>query len=266
MVKKVINKIVMQIFETFLNLMKIEKKEPSQLFLSEIYKAFTCIPYENATKIINKITREEKFRLPERLLTDYFEYGTGGTCFSLVYTLFKLLQYFKFDSYMVLADRLYGTNTHAAVMVECGNKVFLLDPGFLVPEPLTIPPENIFLNYFLPMNELIIHNEDNHIRVSTIRNGLTSFRYLIKNRAVPEREFFSAWDSSFEFKMINDLFITKLTPDSQIYLRETRVEIITATERKKYIINDNFSYEISKIFGISQKIIEDLIKCHPLKK
>jgi arylamine N-acetyltransferase len=203
--------------------------------------------------------------MPEELLEDYVKLGAGGTCFSLVYTLHSLLKDLKFDSHIMLADRTYGENTHASVIVYIAQQKILLDPGYLVPTPVVLPSEGQQISHSMPMSSLVIETVLGNFKVSTQRNQNLTFRYLIKGSPVPEKEFVKIWESSFEHKMMDNLFMTKLTPTSQIYVRENRVEIITKEDRKKYYLSDNFTNEVSKIFGISQRVLEELKKCHSLK-
>jgi hypothetical protein len=47
----------------------------------------------------------------EEVIEDHIRYGTGGICFSLTFTMQQILESCRFDSYPVMADRSYGSDT-----------------------------------------------------------------------------------------------------------------------------------------------------------
>lgn len=256
----------MFVYEKYLRHYQLDGIRPTYPSLLELYRSFTRIPYENASKIISKHATRDRLRLPEKLFEEHIRFGTGGTCFSLVYALFKLLKYIRYDAFLVLADRSYGENTHTAVMVRLESGCYLLDPGYLVPVPVRIPEIGFQTTIALPMNDLVLENMGDTMPVSTVRENTMTCRYILKNRAVPESEFRLVWESSFEMKMMERVCMTKLIPKGQLYLRQNRVEVISREKREKYYIEEGYGQKVYDLFGISPRITEALLRWHNLKK
>jgi arylamine N-acetyltransferase len=102
--------------------------------------AYSNLPYENLTKIIKKFTArspEERLRGPVEVVTGFLERHTGGTCFSLTYCLGSMLSSAGFRCYPVMAD-MKRPNIHCALVVEMRGKRYLVDPGYLVGEPVEL--------------------------------------------------------------------------------------------------------------------------------
>ena len=110
-------------------------------FLKSIVLHFSALPYENLSKIVKHHDFEdttEKIRLPDEVMHDHAEFGLGGTCFALTFFLQSILEYNGFACYPVMADMRYGPNTHSALVVILNNKKLLVDPGYLLNNPLEL--------------------------------------------------------------------------------------------------------------------------------
>ncbi|MEO0266967.1 MAG: arylamine N-acetyltransferase [candidate division WOR-3 bacterium] len=205
-------------FIDFFNL-KIEKNKLD--LLSKILFIFSNLPYENLTKLRKAEERdfEKRLRTPYYLIKDFFEKGTGGTCFSLVYFLKNFLEYIGFKSEFLLCDRIYGENTHTLILTEIDNKRFLCDIGYLIYKP--IPLEKEIFEFENNAYDFILENKGKEIYVYTKnKKGFKKFRYKIKMEKVKEDEFISAWEKSFEFEMMNHIIITKDVGDGIIYIKD----------------------------------------------
>ena len=192
-------------------------------YLRVITKAFSSLPYENATKMIKKkVARENNLsplRWPDEVFGDYLKYGAGGTCFSLCYFLLHILRYCGFAAHIEMADRSYGTNTHCVVVCHLDEVHYLLDPGFLLYKPLHLTNQSYFqINYFL--GSLIFESLPGGVlQVSTLSKGLLKKRYDLKRVSVSNEDFIDYWHASFDFKGLDEIVITSGANDQQIYLR-----------------------------------------------
>jgi len=77
-------------------------------------------------------------RLPREVLDDHRDFGTGGTCFSLTAALLHLIRALGYDAEPILADRRYGQNTHCALLLWIDGRPHLLDPGYLILDPVPL--------------------------------------------------------------------------------------------------------------------------------
>ncbi len=121
---------------------RLRRGEDDVASLETVAKAFSTIPYENLTKIINWASsgRTVAKRLPRDVISAHVEQGAGGTCFSLTAALLHILRSLGWRAEPILADRHYGQNTHCALVVWVDGTPHLLDPGYLIVKP--IPLEN----------------------------------------------------------------------------------------------------------------------------
>lgn len=126
--------------EIFLGHFKLPSGDPDIDMLSRIVECYSNLPYENLTKIIKKFTApspDERLRGPVEVMTGYVNDRTGGTCFSLTYCLGSMLASAGYRSYPVMAD-MKRPNIHCALVVELGGRRLLVDPGYLLGEPVEL--------------------------------------------------------------------------------------------------------------------------------
>src|SRR5262245_52752458 len=76
--------------------------------LAAVVAAFARLPYENLTKIIRwreAGSAARARRTPGQVLADHWQWGAGGTCFSLTAALLHLVRAAGWDAQPILADR-----------------------------------------------------------------------------------------------------------------------------------------------------------------
>jgi len=112
---------------------------PDLLSLKKILEKFATIPYENISKII-KLSRnwdnQRKIRLPDVVIDEHTKFQLGGTCFSLTFFLETILLHHGYQCYPVMADMKAGKNIHCAIITILDQKKYLVDPGYLLNEPM----------------------------------------------------------------------------------------------------------------------------------
>src|SRR5579871_1983834 len=125
----------------FLAHFRIDPTAQPDLLLRKVATAFAELPYENLTKIIKEAATgrpEAARRGPGEVIGDHIALGTGGTCFSLTATLLHLIRELGWEAQPLLADRPYGPDTHCALAVWIDQQPHLIDPGFLLTEPVPL--------------------------------------------------------------------------------------------------------------------------------
>ena len=213
--------------------------EPSEEYLHHFLQAFSRIVYENVSKIIRFAeipNPKEAIRLPELLIADYFEFGTGGTCFSLTYLAYRMLRQFGLDVSIVMGDRSYGEDTHTALVCDLTGRAFLLDVGFLIFQPVPLDPRQP-CRVITPINNFeIVPAARNLFDAYTHFRGKRKHRFTIKLDRLDGDAFLPFWWRTFDFGMMAYPLVTKLEAGTQYYLQNNVFQIRTAdaTIKKEY--------------------------------
>lgn len=234
-------------------------------------RAFADLPYENLSKVLKirlEQTPRKARRGPEEVIQDYVRYGTGGTCFSLTAAFLHLVRALGWQAEPVLADRHYGVNTHCALLIWIEGKPHLLDPGFLLFDPVEITgkTEKSIRTGFNELQLIPRDGEDAKVDLYTVYQGSRKHRLTFKTSPVDNAEFLKVWDDSFSWDMMNYPLLTKTDQDKQIYLQGNYLQTRGAMgiERQE-IPAENLARIIEQQFGIhpevTQKALRELSKC-----
>jgi arylamine N-acetyltransferase len=233
---------------------------PPRQTLSRVVAAFARLPYENVTKIIKRAecgSAEKARRYPEEVIRDHMDWGAGGTCFSLTSALLYLVRSLGWKAEYILADRRYGQDTHCALLVWIDDVPHLLDPGFLIIDPIPLPAggDSEFRTAF---NSLILTPsvDRNQISLSTVRRGARMYRLTYKTSPVDAGEFFKAWDASFDWDMMRYPLLTRTVASSQIYLKGSRLQVNNADSAERMEISeDDLIARIASEFNIHPSVV-----------
>jgi len=249
----------MDALTAFTNHFNIGLSTSPRNLLGDVVRAFACLPYENITKIIKRAesgSPEKARRRPGEVVRDHIEWGTGGTCFSLTCTLLQLVRALGWQAEPILADRRYGQDTHCALLVWIDGIPHLLDPGFLIIDP--IPLSGSETQVETGFHRLILEPEsrEGRIALSTVRRSSKTYRLTYKASPVDEREFLKAWDASFGWDMMQYPLLTRTDASGQIYLRGSRLQMSKADSVvKREIAREDLIPRISAEFGIHPALV-----------
>ncbi|MBI4411816.1 MAG: arylamine N-acetyltransferase [Deltaproteobacteria bacterium] len=251
--------------ERFLKHFCLQKKAPALPFLSELTRVFCKIPYENATKLLKVRSGAEgakRLRLPEEVLEDYLRFGAGGTCFSLTFFFHTILKNLGFESYPVMGDRSYGMNTHCALIVDFVGEKFLVDPGFLVDQPIALDPlqDTVLRTAF---NTIIVSPSpsDQNYHFYTIHQNNKKWRYRLKIKPVDWEEFYRHWTDSFSWSGLNSVVITAVMGGRQIYFRDNHLRIVAPDQVLRQTVKN--PSELETIFGIHAPLLCQALESIP---
>lgn len=229
---------------------------------------FAAIPYENLTKIVAyRQTSSEPARSdPAAVLRGYAQRGTGGTCFALTAVLVALLRRTGLEAWPILADRPYGPDTHCALVTHFQGRWYLLDPGYLVTEPVPLPVSApTVLQRPFNMLELVPVGGQDRLRLSTVHQGQRSYRLEYKLQAVDESTFSAAWDRSYTWDMMHYPVVSVVRAGAHYYLQGNRLQIRTRQEcRRIEVPSEQLPQVIAQHFGIATQVAGQAL--HALEK
>ena len=249
----------MDVLAEFLDYFHLDGFEPSRRIFFASTRAFSRIPYENITKIIRwaEAGSDEKARRgPEEVVSDHIRWGTGGTCFSLTAALCHIVRRMGFEAEYLLADRGYGHNAHSALSVRIDGISYLVDPGFLISEPVPLTLVDSMKIASGGEQFTLIPNA-NEISLFTERGGKSVHRLTYKMTPVNVSDFLKAWDASFQWEMMHYPLLARTMEKGRIYLRGSMFQVSDYDSVKRVTIpEDELVAKISGEFGIHQGLVE----------
>jgi arylamine N-acetyltransferase len=248
----------------FRTAMRLEPTGQPILDLRRTAAAFAKLPYENLTKIIkeHEVGRgPQARRTPREVIADHQRLGSGGTCFSLTAALLHLVRALGFPAAPILADRRYGANTHSALLVWIDEQPHLLDPGYLLVEPIALTGGTQRVQTAFNQVVLTPQSGGDKIELSTRQNGAETYRLTFKAAPADEGEFLRAWDASFDWDMMRYPLLTRTDGAQQLYLRGGRFQARRqdAVSREE-IPPDALARRIAAEFGVSPQVAEQALE------
>lgn len=232
--------------------------------LGELARAFACIPYENLTKIVKEAASGSAAaarRTPQEVLADHQRWRSGGTCFSLTATLLHLVRSLGLRGEPILADRRYGTDTHCAMIVWLEDQPHLLDPGYLIvdPVPLTESHEPTIVETQFNQLELAATAPE-RVELYTRQPDDRRYRLTFKTAPVDETQFRQAWDASFDWDMMQYPLLTMVSGGRQLYMRGGHLQRRSPFEVEREVVPDRqLAKRIGREFGIHSDLIRQAL-------
>ncbi len=181
----------------------------------QIMRAFAPVLYEN----LSKIRRRAKFssvelqclETPAVLLRDHLQKGTGGTCYSMAYSLAALFEQAGIDCYLTLNDIRGETANHAAVVAVVDGVRWLCDPGvqFRVPVMFSDDSPTSADNGYCMVH--IVPTGAGDFAVTLQMSGVlvSTPSFVFHSKPVDQVTFRNVWLRSFTGFMMNTFHIFK---------------------------------------------------------
>jgi arylamine N-acetyltransferase len=244
----------------FMSHFDLRLRRPELSFLQEIIEHFAAIPYENISKII-KLNQhwdaESKLRLPEEIINDHISFHLGGTCFSLTFFLQTILTLNDFTCYPVMADMHVGRNSHCCLVTTIDGRKYLIDPGYLLHQPLEIDPARprLYRTSFAGV-QLHFDSTTSFYNLSTFDANETKWRYRFQDRPTPVDEVFQHWHASCWKSTLHGILLTKVMPEGLIYVHKTLMKETSIGGKKNINIKKNYHAAIHDLFHIDPQLIE----------
>jgi arylamine N-acetyltransferase len=254
-----------EILHEYLARLAIPSEVDPRQQLFQIATSFAKLPYENLSKILRGHQTddvEEMRRLPSEVLNDHYRLGTGGTCFSLTWTLLQLIRAMGFEAEPILADRRYGPDTHCALVVWIDGVKHLLDPGYLLVDAIPFPKQSELI---VPTSfhevKLTPDQPGNRVQLQTIHQNQSTYRLTYKTNPVDTSQFLKAWDMSFQFEMMQHPVLSKIAEGKQLYLQKQSLTIRSKeTTERIDIETDKMADTIHQVFGLDISVINESLR------
>jgi arylamine N-acetyltransferase len=237
--------------EILLGHFRLPSGSPELEMLRGIVACYSNLPYENLTKIIKKFTAvspDERLRGPVEVVSGYVDRHTGGTCFSLTYCLGSILASAGYRCHPVMAD-MKRPNIHCALVVEMRGRRYLVDPGYLVGEPVELAGAPVRIETTFGVVELRPREEERY-DLFTLDGGDRKWRYTVRTMPVSHAEFMRHWQDSFSLPMMNNMLLTRLTPQGHLYVKNHHLRMKSAHGKANENIRGDFEARIAADFGI----------------
>ena len=239
---------------------RLKITRPDMAGLRLILEKFSTLPYENISKII-KLSKtweqNEKFRLPDEVMNDHASFRFGGTCFSLTFFLETILLHHGYHCYPVMGDMKAGKNIHSALIVLFAGKKYLVDPGYLLNQPMEINPQKPRLYRAEGVGvELVFNSQLDCYQLFTFNKEKMTWRYNFRDIGCPKDEFLKHWEASFTKPSMHGICLTKTHAQGMVYIFNNFMRETTFTDKKNFNIRKNYHQTIQSIFGIKEDLVE----------
>jgi arylamine N-acetyltransferase len=224
-------------------------------FLRELAGRFSLFPYENISKIIRMSFSGEPgraLRMPAEVVRDHIAKGLGGTCFSLTFLLERVLSSLGFDAYKVMAHMNSGRNIHCLVAVREAGETYLIDPGYALYEVICLPEVTTRVKCPHAVVEVVSSGGAGFELWTTDASG-RKWRYAFENRPVSDADFESYWVESFAKPTLNNICLTRMTPQGHIYLRKDFFKFTSREGIEKRKVKHDIERVIEEEFGIGSE-------------
>ena len=248
----------------FIRYFHIQAQAPGLEFLQNILRFYARLPYENVSKVLKlnrNFTAPTRIRLPEEIIDEHISCNLGGTCFSLTFYLQSILSMHDFHCYPVMADMRNRPNVHCALVVVLDRRKYLVDPGYLLTQPMEIHPDKPRL-YRSPHTgvELRFNPQDERYHLYTFNRQEVKWRYSFQDHPTPADEFLHHWQASFYQGTMHGICLTRVQNDGLVYLHNNFLQITTVEGKQKKRLKGNYQLVIQDIFGIPSELIEEAQK------
>lgn len=201
---------------------------------------------------------------PERLYAKSLELGAGGTCFSLTYFLKDRMMQKGYKTSLLMGDKGRHRNLHCGLLFFWEGQKYLLDPGYMIYQPLLLPGAGLRLCHKLVPNQVCLQDKAdvNCWRLFTGKCDKLKFRFDFRKDPVNEKEFMDYWRATFYFDMMEYPVLNMVKEQVQYYVQKGNLLTRTATgSEMKRLTQPEFYHIATGMFGIAPQVVEDSLGC-----
>ena len=259
----------------FLDMFKLNLGKANKKLLAQLSTNFAALPWENLSKYVRKhgladketqilpeslkgIEGAQMLRLSTEVLEDHSNLGTGGTCFSLTNALMKICSDLGFTAAPAMADMRYGENIHCGLVVYLDGKRYLLDPGYLVGEPIELVTgqKAVIGSPGHQLEYRPIEGKDEFELYTKNGRGEEVFRYRLRPQPIGFPQFLHHWIESFHTNGMNGLHLNALSAEGRLSAHNLNLRVDTGMGKKNIKLRQDYVETISKHFGLSRQLVQ----------
>lgn len=236
-------------------------------------RELSALPYENLSKILAQAEGgkgERNLVLASDWLEKTRETGAGGTCFSLTWWLALRLQKHSIQGNFLMGDKGRTKNIHCALNITWQGRQYLLDPGYMIFEPLPIPKAGLIAEAWVSPNEIRLEDlPDLQVwRLWSGAKGDLKPRFDFRKAPVSEAEFLEHWEASFELPMMHYPVLNRVMDGVQYYLQKRSLLIRSAEGGVMRKLGQEEMQEVLGVTfgipkGLAQSALEIVLKRTP---
>jgi len=209
--------------------------------VTSLLAELSALPYENLSKIVARHdgaaagkTRESMLSFSASWLEDHLRTGMGGTCFALTHWLKTRLDALGFSSAYLMADKRVEPNVHCGLVLLHEQRPWLLDPGYLIFEPIPLPQGGLSAEVFLSPNAVRVEDVpgggpagEDVWRLWTGPRGALKHRFDFRREPVTSEEFQRHWEASYDWPMMAYPVLNRVANGTQYYLQKSNLLVRT---------------------------------------
>lgn len=201
--------------------------------LHSALRELSALPYENLSKIVafsQGGTMESTLGLATDWLEKSRDTGAGGTCFSLTWWLDGRLRAQGLDCAFLMGDKGRSLNIHCGLRFDWQGRCYLLDPGFMIFDPLPLPEAGLSAAAWVSPNEVRMEDLpalDVWRLWSGPRGAPLKQRFDFRRKAVSEEEFLAHWEASYALPMMRYPVLNRVAGGNQYYLQKRSLLVRT---------------------------------------
>ncbi len=230
----------------------------------------SALPYENLSKIVARQTG----RTPEGVLSfsaswleDHARSGMGGTCFALTHWLKLRLDALGFSTAYLMADKRIEANIHCGLILEHAGREWLLDPGYLIFDPVLLPRAGLSVEAFFSPNAIRIEDvpgggraREDVWRLWTGPQGALKHRFDFRQQPVDAAEFQRHWEASYDWPMMRYPVLNRVVDGTQYYLQKNNLLVRTALSGEMRALTPaEVRAAAVEIFGLPRDLVEEAL-------
>lgn len=236
----------------------------------ELLRGLAALPYENLSKIVAR----HSGRTPEGILSfsaswleDHARTGLGGTCFALTHWLKLRLDALGFSTAYLMADKRIEPNIHCGLILLHQGREWLLDPGYLIFDPLPLPRAGLSTEMFFSPNAVRVEDapgggraREDVWRLWTGPRGALKHRFDFRKEPVDAAEFQRHWEASYDWPMMRYPVLNRVAGGTQYYLQKNNLLVRTAEAGEMRTLTPaEVRAAAVEIFGLPRGLVEEAL-------
>lgn len=233
------------------------------------------LPYENLSKIVARHqgrvaggSVESMLSFSASWLEEHARTGLGGTCFAMTHWLKLRLEALGFSCAYLMADKRIEPNIHCGLVLWHEQREWLLDPGYLIFEPLPLPRGGLSVDMFLPPNAVRVEDApgggragEDVWRLWTGPRGVLKHRFDFRREPVSAAEFQRHWEASYDWPMMKHPVLNLVRDGTQYYLQKNNLLVRTAESgTMTRLTPEQVRTAAVELFGLPRGLVEEALR------